>query len=52
MSGSAEEQPLDDFTDEDWTIVAEMAEEYDDQLGDDLRAIYEGYHDGQEEGDE
>jgi len=39
---------VDALTEYGWELVDEMAEEYDDQLGDDLRDIYDGYRAEQE----
>ena len=47
----SEERGLDALTEYGWELVDEMAEEYDDQLGDDLRDIYDGYHADQEGND-
>ena len=48
MTMDTEKRGLDALTEREWELVNEMAEEYDDQLGEDLRAIHDGYHADQE----
>ena len=45
-----EEKGLDALDDEDWRNIEEMADEYDDQAGDDLESIL-SYRDQENEDD-
>ena len=45
MSKIVERRGLNALTEEDWEIVDEMADEYEGQYGDDLRALYNAFAD-------
>lgn len=52
MSKVVERRGLDALTEEDWEVVDEMADEYEGQYGDDLRALHNTFVDDGEHDDE